>query len=249
MNARENDGDRQTGILREWRFLPGKDISPLGTDGREWLVIAWFTPDYRKHAERLSRSLEKLRAPHCLLAVEAWATSWERRTMLKPQIVEQAMQRWPGKTLILVDADCEVLGDPQILHEMVKADIAVHARSFRRRRLSWASTSFGIRSGTMVFRPTDGARRLVREWNAAIGRCGPHDVDQTALVLSVPAANETTFQFLPVAWCSIAKERTPATMILHGVAGKSAFKVPKRIRGILPAGAWYSRSPRDASGD
>ena len=68
----------------------------------DWLVIGWFTEDstYRPLAEAFGANLSQHGAPFHLFAkpsLGAWNTRW------KPAVVLEAMDAYPGKTLVLMD--------------------------------------------------------------------------------------------------------------------------------------------------
>ena len=63
-----------------------------------WLVVGWFTPDYRHWAERLANSLDRVGAPYHLFAKDGSSDGWLANTRRKPLIAEEAMARFPDKT-------------------------------------------------------------------------------------------------------------------------------------------------------
>ena len=75
---------------------------------RDWLVIGWFTPDYRGLAERFAGNLNRFAIPHHLFA-KPIGSGWD--TSRKPSVILEAMDLYPGKTIILMDVDCIVDGD------------------------------------------------------------------------------------------------------------------------------------------
>src|SRR5262245_61610007 len=74
-----------------------------------WLVIGWFTPDYRPLAERFAANLAQLNVAFHLWAKPKIGEGWS--SLRKPSIVLEAMDAYPRKTLILMDTDCIVNGD------------------------------------------------------------------------------------------------------------------------------------------
>jgi hypothetical protein len=66
-----------------------------------WAVIGWFTPDYRPLAQSFAANLSQNSVPFHLFAREKQGHGWS--TLAKPAVVLKAMERHPGKTLILMD--------------------------------------------------------------------------------------------------------------------------------------------------
>ena len=81
------------------------------TRDASWLVVGWFTPNYRHWAERLARSLDKTNAPYHLFAKDGSPEGWMANTRRKPLIASEAISRFPNKTIVLTDVDAEATGD------------------------------------------------------------------------------------------------------------------------------------------
>lgn len=138
----------------------GSDISSH-SDG-DWLVIGWFTPDYRPVAERFASNLRHYKAPCQLYAVEPFGSSFVERTRKKPEIVLRALSDYPDKTVILMDVDSIVSGDIEPVTEILgDVGVIMKARQEKPPRLSLAASS-----RIMVFRPTPDARRFAEAWKA-----------------------------------------------------------------------------------
>lgn len=86
-------------------------------------------------------------------------------------MVLEAMDAYPGKTVILMDVDCLVRGDIEPVTQIGgDVGIVVIARNVRRRR-RWAHwLSVECSSRVVVFRPTEGARAFARTWADTIER-------------------------------------------------------------------------------
>lgn len=74
----------------------------VGGQIADWLVAGWFTPDYRPLAEAFAVNLSEHGAPHHLLAKPSLG-AWNTRR--KPAVVLEAMDLYPGKTIVLTDVD------------------------------------------------------------------------------------------------------------------------------------------------
>jgi hypothetical protein len=140
-----------------------------GGEPQDWLVIGWFTPDYRPLAEKFSANLAEHGAPFHLFAKPA-GQGWNTRR--KPIVVLEAMDLYPGKTLVLMDVDCIVRGDISPAVKTV-GDVGIvvtaqNAPKGRRARQHWVT--FETSSRVVVFHPTHGARRFAQAWAQQVER-------------------------------------------------------------------------------
>ena len=92
--------------------------------------------------------------------------------MAKPWQLLAAMDRHPNEVIVFLDVDCEVLGDLSPLAG-ITGDVGFYIRTKYRKT---GGMRFGARSGTVVVRPTAGARQYVEAWatvarDAPWGRC------------------------------------------------------------------------------
>jgi hypothetical protein len=104
--------------------------------------------------------------------------AWNTRR--KPAVALEAMDAYPGKTVVLMDVDCRLRGDIEPVTQIDgDVGIVVIARNVRRRR-RWAHwLSVECNSRVVVFRPTEGARAFAQTWADTIERSTVnHDIDQ-----------------------------------------------------------------------
>ena len=189
-----------------------------------WLVAGYFTPDYRPWAETLANSLKEQGAPFHLFASPKLGGGWEVNTRAKPTAILKAMDEYPDKVIVWLDADCTVHGDLSPLARL-RADVAARAVA----RVKPRGVSYTARAGTMVFKPRPPARRFVAAWAdyAAIAR--PCDHDQHALLMALAQVPDVTFETLPTMWAAQPDEDAAAAIILHG----SASRQPSFIDAVL----------------
>jgi hypothetical protein len=140
-----------------------------------WLVIGWFTEDavYRPLAERLAASLDRLKAPYELVAVPRLAGGWEANVRAKAAQALAAVDRHPGKTLVLIDIDFEAKGDLSYLAH-APGDIALRISARSRRK---GGARIYLSSRVVVIKPTAAARRFIEKWQELSSR---PDVGYTA---------------------------------------------------------------------
>lgn len=192
-----------------------------GDQSADWIVVGWFTPDYRHWAERLEGSLAFTSTPYHLMACDKRVGCWEAETMRKPGIVRRLRQRHAGKTLVLLDVDCEVRRPLTPLVAAVTGDVAAYVRAKSIGRAK-DRARIKVMSGTMVFRPTAGADRFIDAWEAAQSECDSTDVDQTALMIALGRATNFTFQPLGAEWCALDAASHPDPAVLHDNASRTA---------------------------
>lgn len=135
-------------------------------DLTDWLVIGFFTPNYRELAETFANSLRNQNHPHHLFAVESSGT-WSHVTMLKPTVILNAMDHYPDKSLILMDVDCIVNGPlDELAHFQPNADVSCYT-TLTMKQLRRHRQNFSLSSRVMLIRPTAGARDFMNKWREA----------------------------------------------------------------------------------
>ena len=145
----------------------------------DWLICGWFTPDYRQLAEKFAANLATYGAPYHLWAKPKSERGWN--TWRKPSVVLEAMDQYPGKTVILMDVDCTVGGDMSPLARTA-GDVSLTIIS-RSARLLWPPHKRIVVkaiSRVVVFHQTEAARRFAEEWGR---RCDAthYEGDEAAL--------------------------------------------------------------------
>src|SRR5262245_20977405 len=225
------------------------DILSPGTTIESWLVVGWFTPDYRRLAEMLADSLSRRKLPYHLFAKPA-GLGWN--TSRKPSVVLEAMDRYPGKTLILMDVDCTVDGDISPLVELdCDLSFTLAARRRRHERITVIASS-----RVMVVKPTAKARQFISDWGYWCE--GPEPNDEINLLYAYLQKGNFCRVQPPErfrAW-DITDENAPAdTVIWHNSAHAQrepltlkklirAFEKPfrsGRTKAIKAAGARFDR--------
>ena len=172
----------------------------LRDDSKPWLIVGFFTPNYQPLAAKFAESLKRQGLPHHLFAVEP-SGDWSSETMRKPAIVLNAMKAYPDKTLILMDVDCIVNGPLDELSNIVgNADFSCFP-TLRVKKFRGHSQRFSLSSRVMFVRPTDGARKLMEQWQAACReRPNLHGAERN-LVLAFTRAVGVNFSPMPEDLC------------------------------------------------
>jgi hypothetical protein len=205
-------------------------IDLTGSQINDWLVVGWFTPDYRSLAAKFAANIGAHGAPFHLFAKPALA-GWNTRR--KPSVVLEAMDRYPGKTIVLMDVDCVVRGDIAPVTS-IRGDvgIVVIARNVRRkgRWAHWLNVECSSR--VVVFRPTDGARAFARTWANTIDRSSVnHDEHSMAWAyLSSPGVH---FDYIDQRYSAREVGTIPDAVIEHDSAHDEARRA---ARGLIRNG-------------
>ena len=197
----------------------------------DWIVCGWYTPDYRPYWHSLRADLEAIGAPHDFVEVAKLSGEWEDNVSRKAQHALDAINRNPNKTIILLDVDCSVPGGIEGLNELADApgDVAFHFNA--RWNTNWSSrlVRIGVRSGTMVFKPTDKARRFVQDWIDESRNAPRYSVDQDTLAIVLGKGN-TSIGLLESRFCARPKDGVSFPVILHDAASRTAIKAGRLAR-------------------
>jgi hypothetical protein len=149
-------------------------------ENASWVVCGWYTPDYKHWFRRLEASLIEHGAPYDFEAVSKEPGGWEANTRRKAGLILDAIRRHRGKTIIWIDVDAFVIGNVSQLANL-PCDVAIRLHGWRTRH----RVSLMARAGTIVFNPTENARRLAEAW-AAEADCAQYgDHDEISLTLAV----------------------------------------------------------------
>lgn len=171
-----------------------------------YIVCAWHTPEYRTFADALRRSLVSAGAPHDIIETACLSGGWERNTRRKASFAREFMSRYPDLTVVQIDADCVVAGTHAEIEGIsnISGDLGVRSRiaisRFRPRPKYW------LMSGTLVLKPTDGARALVDAWSTFEDDSPRFATDQDSLLRAVASVPNATVSFLPAAACATASD-------------------------------------------
>jgi hypothetical protein len=189
----------------------GSDLK--GGEIGEWLVIGWFTPDYRPLAERFAANLEAHGAPFHLFARPKLEPGWSTRQ--KPYVVLQALDTYPGKTVVLMDVDCIVNGDiSPVIDVAGDVGITVLARNMKKRDAWQHWIAAECSSRVVVFRPTEGARAFARRWAERIESSNLSH-DEHSMIWAYLASPDIRFGFIDPIYSGREISQLPDGIIVH----------------------------------
>lgn len=161
---------------------------------KEPIYVSFYTPDYAEQADRLLLSLKRWDLPNHVQEVPDLGT-WVKNCAHKPEFILSMMQRFPGRPIVWIDADGEVVGRPDFMRMYPSmCDIA-------RCKYKWWNGKTEVLSGTLYFGPTAGAEHLLKSWQVQ-GQFQPDSWDQHTLEAVLDLTTASVFE-LPVEYCWI----------------------------------------------
>jgi hypothetical protein len=143
----------------------GDIVSTAGVTPLPYVVVGFFTPNYRPLAERLSVDLTETKNPHHLIARDKGSATWRDVVHMKPDVVLQAMDLYPTSSIILLDVDSSVRGSLSPMLDFV-GDISARSK-LRLTNHFWPfrqKTVLHISSRSMVFKPNARVRKFLADW-------------------------------------------------------------------------------------
>uniref|UniRef100_A0A6M3KGG2 Putative nucleotide-diphospho-sugar transferase n=1 Tax=viral metagenome TaxID=1070528 RepID=A0A6M3KGG2_9ZZZZ len=168
-----------------------------------WIVVAFVTHDtvYELElAQHLLPSLEKIGLPHYIEVIDNKG-SWLKNVAEKPAVAYRALEKYPSKNIILLDADSEILEYPKLFNEIPEEyDLACHFLEWE----SWygykGDKTKELLSGTMFLRNNDKIKELCKQWYDRANN--NHEWEQKSLA-SVIVNSEVKIFSLPLSYCYI----------------------------------------------
>lgn len=181
-----------------------------------YVVVSFFTPNYRELADAFWLKLSAHDIPHKLYAWEPGA--WQQTTMAKPLVVQRAMADFPGRLIVLMDVDCDVRG-PIAPALDFPGDVAlwlgvgIHPQNER----GWRTRAMSS-SRILIWRQNAASRRLLDKWSALTEQHvqdGSLDEEQT-LVWALEQSTPLTLSLLDRRYAARNPWECPAdSVIVH----------------------------------
>jgi hypothetical protein len=181
----------------------------------DWLVVGWFTPSYRSLSEAFAAQLDQHGAPHHLFARPSLG---EWNTTRKPAVVMEAMDAYPGKTIVLMDVDCIIRGEVEPVTQVAgDVGIVVIARNQKngKRWRHWLALECSSR--VVVFRPTDKARAFAQKWASHISDSAVCH-DEHSMAWAFLSSPDVRFTYLDQAYSGREVSLLPDGIITHDSA-------------------------------
>jgi hypothetical protein len=185
-------------------------------------VVSYFSPDYRDAAARLEKTLQRFEIEYELVAVPAFA-NWLQGVQFKPSFIRRCLeQATPERPIIWLDADATVEQYPEIFDDL-PVDFAAHFRCDKR-------YTNELLSGTLFFRPTEGAFNLLDNW-VNIQKADKEGWDQRTLQRAVETTHSYSLYRLPPNYTQIFDTMAYAgePVILHHQASRGKDKTAQAV--------------------
>ena len=118
--------------------------------GKQHIIACIFcTPDYKKAADNLQVSLGRFGIKNFLRIASDHGS--------KSEAILECMNKYPGMSVLYLDADSEVVSDPTQKLKSIKTDIAIRLEERKRQHLV-------VPSRIIFFRNTVRTRQFVQTW-------------------------------------------------------------------------------------
>ena len=163
------------------------------------VIVSHYTIDtpYQKEVEKLRTSLERFQLEHWIEGIPCQG-SWRANSNWCSRQVQQALQKFPERDILRVDADAVFCRRPDLFESPdFGADVAAHVHDFR-----WHQNE--LMGGTMFFRNNERVRVLVDEWaELCCVQCPTHRNGDLLQKLLDRDIRTIRFQPLPATYCKI----------------------------------------------
>jgi len=188
------------------------------------LVVSHYTLDtpYEEEVKNLVKSCKEWKLELDLTPIKSLGT-WRANSNFCSKVIQSALERFPGRDILRVDADAVferypiIFEDPKFI-----ADIAAHVHDF-----PWHRNE--LLGGTIFFRNTPVVRKLVAEWaELCMGSSKRKRNPDLLQDLLNSGKHNLKFASLPAQYCKIfdLMRNVPDGVIIHNQASR-------RFRGIV----------------
>ena len=137
----------------------------IGESDRPFVVVSFYTrgTSYEKEVRKLITSLRKFALPYHIFDFEPMGT-WRANLNYKSACILQAMEMYPNKDIVFIDADGVVRQDP-VLFDGLSVDGKHHVAATFHKYAPESGDSDELLSGTLWFKNNGMSVGLVREWH------------------------------------------------------------------------------------
>ena len=125
-----------------------------------FVVISGFTvkTQYEEEVKDLMRDLKRFNIPNEIFSYVSRG-DWTKNTMVKAELFQEAMKKYPDKDIIWLDADAVIMQKPELFFELENHDFDICCH--------YLKTHYNpneLLSGTLAFRNNETTRQLVDDW-------------------------------------------------------------------------------------
>ena len=137
----------------------------IGKSDKPYVVVSFYTrgTSYAKEIKKLITSLRKFALPYHIFDFEPLGT-WRSNLNYKSACILQAMEMYPDKDIVFIDADGVVRQDP-VLFEGLSIDDQYHVAATFHKYAPESGDPDELLSGTLWFKNNGMSVGLVREWH------------------------------------------------------------------------------------
>jgi hypothetical protein len=192
--------------------------------GQQYVVCAFYTPNYIEQVLSLKASLDALGINYFLKRYERAAT-WEATTRLKPVFVDHCMARFPKHDVLYLDADAVVRKEP-VFFNTVTSDVCLLFNPVKPAKTHYLR----IAAGTLLVRNTAGGRRFAAAWKAEEANASMLSLDEDLIYMAIPKLEGVSFTALPQSYTKIFDKPGADPVIEHFQASRGQFKWRRVIR-------------------
>jgi len=167
-----------------------------------WIVVCLLSEGVYEleFATHLLPSLQKFNIDYHVEVITSKG-SWLKNVAQKPGAVHNAMEKYPNKDMVLLDADSEILSYPELFDNIPKDyDLAFHTLDWN----SWYGNSSNVKevlSGTMYLRNNEKIKKLVEDWYFDANNA--HIWEQKVLANLLTKRIDLNVYPLPIEYCWI----------------------------------------------
>lgn len=124
------------------------------------MIISGYTinTDYEQEVKDLESDLKRFNLDYKLYSYESRG-DWTKNTMVKAELIQRALNEFPGEDIIWLDADAIILKNPTFFHDLKNKEFDICCYYHKTRY-----NPNELLSGTIIFRNNDIVKSLVNDW-------------------------------------------------------------------------------------
>ena len=145
---------------------------------------------YIDHAKKLLDSINRFNLSYYIVIIDKKLRTWSEVCQLKPIVLLKAMNKYPNKSIVWLDADAIIEQEPTLFLKISK-DIGVH---YIYRNM--------LCSGTIFFNNTDKSKQLLNDW-IKLNKRHKNVYDQETLKVLINYKYKKNLYYLPGEYCAI----------------------------------------------
>jgi len=190
------------------------------------VICAYYTDNYKNEVETLKESLDKLGITYYVKRYESRGY-WEANTCIKPEFLLECLDRFPGRSIVYLDADA-VVRKPLSLFDNIEADIGVFHCS------DAGGFSHKYLTGTIFIANNSKSRLFIKDW-IECQRGVWLGVDQDSFDKAMAINKDLSVFNLPESYVKIFDRTGADAVIEHFQASRKKVKLQRFIKKLRNA--------------